>query len=97
MAMNIISRIQQLAAAPVAVRDAPQLAENCWTCPTPKGPKGRFDAAAPFFWGIWNFSPNKPAAKSQLAYLCQCGFALDHRRVPLCLSSAVAAACCPSG
>ena len=36
----------------VAVRDAPQVAEKCWTFPTPKGPKGRFDAAVPFFWGI---------------------------------------------
>src|SRR5205807_281785 len=37
----------------VAVRDAPQIAEKCWTFPTPKGPRGRFDAAVPFFWGIW--------------------------------------------
>src|SRR2546428_11990020 len=55
----------------VAVRDAPKVAEQCWTFPTPKGPKGRFDPAVPFFWGIWNFSPNKSAAKSLLAYLCQ--------------------------
>jgi ABC-type glycerol-3-phosphate transport system substrate-binding protein len=55
----------------VAVRDAPQVAEKCWTFPTPKGPKGRFDAAVPFFWGIWKFSQNKPAAKSLLAYLAQ--------------------------
>ena len=55
----------------VAVRDAPEIAEKCWTFPTPKGPKGRFDAAVPFFWGIWNFSPNKSAAKSLLAYLSQ--------------------------
>src|SRR5437773_3219981 len=55
----------------VAVRDARNVAEQCWTFPTPKGPKGRFDAAVPFFWGIWNFSPNKSAAKSLLAYLCQ--------------------------
>ena len=55
----------------VAVRDAPQVAEKCWTFPTPKGPKGRFDAAVPFFWGTWSFSRNKSAAKSLLAYLCQ--------------------------
>ncbi len=55
----------------VAVRDAPQVAEKCWTFPTPKGPKGRFDAAVPFFWGTWGFSRNKSAAKSLLAYLCQ--------------------------
>ena len=55
----------------VAVRDAPQVAEQLWTFPTPKGPKGRFDAAVPFFWGVWSFSKNIPAAKSLLAYLCQ--------------------------
>ena len=38
---------------------------------SPKGPKGRFDAAVPFFWGVWGFSKNNPAAKSLLAYLCQ--------------------------
>ena len=55
----------------VAVRDAPKVAEQLWTFPSPKGPKGRFDAAVPFFWGTWNFSPNKAAAKSLLTYLCQ--------------------------
>ncbi len=55
----------------VAVRDAPKVGEQLWTFPTPKGPKGRFDAAVPFFWGIWKFSPNKSAAKSLLTYLCQ--------------------------
>ncbi len=55
----------------VAVRDAPKVAEVCWTFPTPKGPKGRFDAAVPFFWGTWKFSPNKSAAKSLLTFLCQ--------------------------
>ena len=52
----------------VAVRDAPKVAEQCWTFPSPKGPKGRFDPALPFFWGIWNFSPNKSAAKSLLTH-----------------------------
>jgi ABC-type glycerol-3-phosphate transport system substrate-binding protein len=55
----------------VAVRDAPKVAEQLWTFPTPKGPKGRFDAAVPFFWGTWKFSPNKSAAKSLLTFLCQ--------------------------
>ncbi len=55
----------------VAVRDAPKVAEQLWTFPSPKGPKGRFDAAVPFFWGTWNFSPNKSAAKSLLTFLCQ--------------------------
>jgi len=55
----------------VAVRDAPKVAEQVWHFPTPKGPKGQFEAAVPFFWGVWNFSPNKPAAKSLLTSLCQ--------------------------
>jgi ABC-type glycerol-3-phosphate transport system substrate-binding protein len=55
----------------VAVRDAPKVAEQLWTFPTPKGPKGRFVAAVPFFWGTWKFSQNKAAAKSLLTFLCQ--------------------------
>jgi ABC-type glycerol-3-phosphate transport system substrate-binding protein len=55
----------------VAVRDAPKVAEELWTFPSPKGPKGRFDAAVPFFWGTWKFSQNKSAAKSLLTFLCQ--------------------------
>jgi ABC-type glycerol-3-phosphate transport system substrate-binding protein len=55
----------------VAVRDAPKVAELCWTFPTPKGPKGHFEAAVPFFWGTWKFSRNKSAAKSLLTFLCQ--------------------------
>jgi ABC-type glycerol-3-phosphate transport system substrate-binding protein len=53
----------------VAVRDAPKVAEQCWHFPSPKGPKGRFDPAQPSFWGIWNFSPNKSAAKSLTLHL----------------------------
>jgi len=53
----------------VAVRDAPKVAEQCWHFPSPKGPKGRFDPAQPSFWGIWNFSPNKAAAKSLALHL----------------------------
>ena len=53
----------------VAVRDAPKVAEQCWHFPSPKGPKGRFDAAQASFWGIWNFSPNKAAAKSLALHL----------------------------
>jgi hypothetical protein len=55
----------------VAVRDAPKVAEQVWHFPPPKGPKGHFEAAVPFFWGTWKFSPNKSAAKSLLTYLCQ--------------------------
>src|SRR5215216_3885367 len=50
----------------VAKRDAPQVAEQCWTHGMPAGPKGRFAPFIPYFWGLWNFSKNKPAAKSLL-------------------------------
>ena len=50
----------------VAKRDAPQIAEKCWTHGFPKGPKGRFNPILPRFYGIWNFSKNKAAAKSLL-------------------------------
>jgi len=53
----------------VAKRDAPKVAEQCWTHPMPKGPKGRFAPYLPFNWGIWAFSKNKSAAKSLLAHL----------------------------
>ena len=53
----------------VAVRDRPEIAEQIWTFSSPKGPKGRFDPAQYYFWGIWNFSKNIPAAKSLLAHL----------------------------
>jgi ABC-type glycerol-3-phosphate transport system substrate-binding protein len=55
----------------VARRDAPKVAEQLWTFPAPKGPTGRYTPALPFFWGIWKFSKNKPAAKSLLTYLSQ--------------------------
>ena len=55
----------------VAKRDAPQVAEQCWTHGMPSGPKGRFAPFLPYFWAIWNFSKNKPAAKSLLARLSQ--------------------------
>jgi hypothetical protein len=55
----------------VAVRDAPKVGEQCWHFPSPKGPKGRFDPANPAFWGIWNFSQNKTAAKGLLTYWWQ--------------------------
>ena len=53
----------------VAKRDAPQVAEQLWTFPAPKGPKGRHISGRYRYWGIWNFSANKPAAKSLLLYL----------------------------
>jgi ABC-type glycerol-3-phosphate transport system substrate-binding protein len=53
----------------VAKRDAPKVAEQLWTFPTPAGPKGRHISGRYRYWGIWNFSANKPAAKSLLLYL----------------------------
>lgn len=53
----------------VAKRDAPQVAEQCWTHGFPAGPKGRFAPFQPFFWSIWKFSKNKEAAKSLLSHL----------------------------
>jgi ABC-type glycerol-3-phosphate transport system substrate-binding protein len=55
----------------VAKRDNPKLAEQLWTFPAPKGPKGRFQPVLPFYWGIWKFARNKPAARSLLTYLSQ--------------------------
>jgi ABC-type glycerol-3-phosphate transport system substrate-binding protein len=53
----------------VAKRDAPKIAEQLWTHGFPSGPKGRFAPFLPYFWGIWNFSKNVPAAKSLLVHL----------------------------
>jgi len=53
----------------VAKRDAPQIAEKCWTHGFPKGPKGRFNPILPRLYGTWNFSKNKAAAKSLLYHL----------------------------
>lgn len=55
----------------VAKRDAPQIAEKCWTHGFPKGPKGRFNPILPRFYGLWNFSKNKAAGKSLLEFLAQ--------------------------
>jgi len=55
----------------VAKRDNPKVAEQLWTFPAPKGPKGRYQPGLPFFWGIWKFAANKSAAKSLLTYLSQ--------------------------
>ena len=55
----------------VAKRDAPQIAEKLWTHGFAAGPKGRYAPFVPYFWGIWNFSKNQPAAKSLLIHLSQ--------------------------
>jgi len=55
----------------VAKRDAPKVAEQLWTFPSPRGPKGRYEPYLPYFWGIWRFSKNKAAGKSLLLHLSQ--------------------------
>ena len=55
----------------VAKRDAPEVAEQCWTHGFPVGAKGRFAPFLPYFWTVWNFSKNKEAAKSLLTHLSQ--------------------------
>ncbi len=53
----------------VAVRDAPQIAEQTWHHPMPKGPKGRFASFLQPALGVWSFSKNKSAGKSLLRHL----------------------------
>jgi ABC-type glycerol-3-phosphate transport system substrate-binding protein len=55
----------------VAKRDAPQVAEQCWTHGFPSGPKGRFAPYLPYFLTVWSFGKNKEAAKSLITYLSQ--------------------------
>jgi hypothetical protein len=55
----------------VAKRDAPKVAEQCWTHGFPAGPNGRFGPFLPFFWGTWSFSKNQSAAKSLLTAMSQ--------------------------
>ena len=55
----------------VAKRDAMAIAEDSWSFPAPRGPKGRFTPAGPWFWGIWSFSVNKSAARDLIAHLME--------------------------
>lgn len=55
----------------VAKRDAPQVAADCWTFSSPVGPKGRFVPSLSYFWGVWQFSKNKSAAKDLIEYLME--------------------------
>ena len=55
----------------VAKRDNRKVAENCWTHPMPKGPKGRFVGEDPQLYGVWSFSKNKSAAKDLLLHISQ--------------------------
>jgi ABC-type glycerol-3-phosphate transport system substrate-binding protein len=53
----------------VAKRDAPKVAEQCWTHGFPVGPSGRYAPFLPYFYGLWNFSKNQSAAKSLITAL----------------------------
>ncbi len=55
----------------VAVRDAPAIAADTWHFPAPLGPKGRFMPHSMNFFGIWEFSQAKPAAKELAEFLMQ--------------------------
>jgi ABC-type glycerol-3-phosphate transport system substrate-binding protein len=55
----------------VAKRDAPKIAEDCWSFSGPSGPEGRFLPYLPYFWGVWGFSKNKTAAKELIEALLQ--------------------------
>lgn len=55
----------------VAKRDAPQVAEKCWTVPMPAGPQGRFLAYLPWNSAIWSFGRNKTQAKALLEFLTE--------------------------
>jgi len=45
------------------------IAEKIWHHSMPRGPKGRFVGQLPQFYGLWQFSKNKPAAKDLLLHL----------------------------
>ena len=55
----------------VAKRDAPDIAADCWHFPNPKGKLGRLVPHRPYFWGIWQWAKNKPAAKDLMTFLSQ--------------------------
>jgi ABC-type glycerol-3-phosphate transport system substrate-binding protein len=55
----------------VAKRDAPAIAADTWHFPTPRGKAGRLVPHRPYFWGIWQWSKNKQAAKDLITFLSQ--------------------------
>jgi len=55
----------------VAKRDAPDVARQIWHHDVPAGPRGAYRGNLPYFWGLWQFSPNKSAAKDLLLHLSQ--------------------------
>jgi ABC-type glycerol-3-phosphate transport system substrate-binding protein len=52
-----------------AVRDNPPVGAQIWHHPLPAGKHGRWLPWNPAFLGIWDFSPNKSAAKDLIAWL----------------------------
>ncbi|MFM9943188.1 MAG: ABC transporter substrate-binding protein [Hyphomicrobiaceae bacterium] len=59
----------------VAVRDAPNIAEQTWHHPMPKGPKGRYASFLQSHLSVWKFSKNKSAAKNLIRHLSSRGSA----------------------
>jgi hypothetical protein len=55
----------------VAKRDAPAVAADTWHFPNPRGKKGRLVPHRPYFWGVWQWSQNKSAAKDLMTFLSQ--------------------------
>ena len=55
----------------VAKRDAPAIAADTWHFPNPAGKMGRLVPHRPYFWGIWQWAQNKPAAKDLMTFLSQ--------------------------
>jgi ABC-type glycerol-3-phosphate transport system substrate-binding protein len=55
----------------VAKRDAPAIAADTWHFPTPRGKMGRLVPHRPYFWGVWKWAQNKPAAMDLLAFVNQ--------------------------
>ena len=55
----------------VAKRDAPDVAAQVWHHDTPAGPRGFYRGNLPYFWGLWEFSQNKTAAKELLLHMSQ--------------------------
>ena len=54
-----------------AKRDAPAISADMWHFTAPSGPKGRFIAALPYFWGVWKFAQNKSAARDLIEFLSE--------------------------
>jgi hypothetical protein len=55
----------------VARRDAIDVARQTWHFPSPMGPAGHPVPHLPYFYGLWNFSRNKSAAKALMEHLSQ--------------------------